>query len=143
MSVVAKRLRILVADDHEVVRRGVRALLESQPGWEVSGEACDGREAVEKARSLRPDILVLDVSMPGMNGLEVTREVVAALPEVRVLILTMHESQHFLNEALDAGAHGYLLKSDAGRDLVTAVETLRARRLFFTPRAPFEVRPLR
>jgi DNA-binding NarL/FixJ family response regulator len=126
--------RILVADDHEVVRRGLQALLEAQPGWEVSGEAADGREAVEKARQLKPDIVIMDISMPVLNGLEATRQIVKVNPQARVLILTMHESDQIVREVLDAGARGYVLKSDAGRDLVGAVEALRRCNSFFTSR---------
>ena len=117
-------MRILVADDHEVVRRGLQALLEAQPGWEVSGEAADGREAVEKARQLKPDVVIMDISMPQLNGLEATRQILKINPSARVLILTMHESDQIVHEVLDAGARGYVLKSDAGRDLVGAVEAL-------------------
>jgi len=125
-------MRILVADDHEVVRRGLQALLEAHPGWEVSGEAADGREAVEKARQLKPDVVIMDISMPILNGLEATRQILKLNPTARVLILTMHESDQIVREVLDAGARGYVLKSDAGRDLVGAVEALRRYNSFFT-----------
>jgi DNA-binding NarL/FixJ family response regulator len=125
-------LRILVADDHEVARRGVRALLESHAGWEVCGEAADGREAVNMANRLRPDLVLLDIGMPSLNGLDATRQILAATPGVRVLILTMHDSEQVVREVLAAGAVGFLLKSDAGRDLVAAVEALQQRRTFFT-----------
>ena len=127
-------LRILIADDHEVARRGVRALLESHPGWEVCGEASDGREAVNSARRLRPDLVLLDIGMPSLNGLDAARQILAADPETRVLILTMHDSEQVVREVLAAGALGFLLKSDAGRDLVAAVEALQHRRTFFTTR---------
>jgi DNA-binding NarL/FixJ family response regulator len=130
--VEAPLVRILVADDHEVVRRGVRALLEGQPGWKVCGEAVTGREAVEKAKQLVPDVVVMDIGMPDLNGLDATRQVRKDVPESEVLILTMHESEQVVREVLDAGARGYVLKSDAGRDLVTAVETIRKHRPFFT-----------
>jgi DNA-binding NarL/FixJ family response regulator len=125
-------LRILVADDHEVARRGVRALLESHPGWEVCGEAADGREAVNLAARLKPDMVLLDIGMPSLNGLDATRQILAAEPDTRVLILTMHDSEQVVREVLAAGALGFLLKSDAGRDLVAAVEALQHRRTFFT-----------
>lgn len=125
-------MRILVADDHEVVRRGLQALLEAHPGWEVSGEAADGREAVEKAKQLKPDVVIMDISMPVLNGLEATRQILKLNPTARVLILTMHESDQIVREVLDAGARGYVLKSDAGRDLVGAVEALRRYNSFFT-----------
>jgi DNA-binding NarL/FixJ family response regulator len=127
-------LRILIADDHEITRRGIRALLEAHPGWEVCGEASDGREAVNAANRLRPDIVLLDIGMPSLNGLDATRQIIAAVPQTRVLILTMHDSEQVVREVLTAGALGFLLKSDAGRDLVAAVEALQYRRTFFTTR---------
>ncbi len=127
-------VRILVTDDHEVVRRGLRALLEAQPGWEVCGEAGDGREAINKAKQLKPDIVILDISMPGLNGLDAARQILKGVPSAKVLILTMHESEQMVREVLDAGARGYLLKSDAGRDLVAAVDALRRHKTFFTSR---------
>ena len=127
-------LRILIADDHELARNGIRALLESHPGWEVCGEAKDGRETVELAVSLRPDIVLLDIGMPNLNGLEAARQILAIFPEVAILILTMHDSDNVVREVLRAGARGYLLKSDAGRDLVAAVEALQLQRTFFTTR---------
>jgi DNA-binding NarL/FixJ family response regulator len=127
-------LRVLVADDHEVVRKGLRSIVEGQPGWEVAGEASDGREAVDKARALRPDVAVVDVSMPGLNGLEATRQMLRHDAASKVLILTMHESDPLIREVLDAGARGYLLKSDASRDLVTAVEAIRRNKTYFTAR---------
>jgi len=125
-------LSILVADDHEIVRRGVRALLESRPGWRICGEAVEGREAVDKAGRLRPDIVILDIGMPVLNGLEAARQIRKNSPQCEVLILTMHESEQVVREVLTAGARGYLLKSDAGRDLVKAVEALSRHETFFT-----------
>jgi len=125
-------LRILIADDHEVARRGIRALLESHPGWEVCAEAADGREAVNAANKLKPDLVLLDIGMPSLNGLDATRQILAADPDTRVLILTMHDSEQVVREVLAAGARGFLLKSDAGRDLVAAVEALQHNRTFFT-----------
>lgn len=127
-------LRILIADDHELARNGIRALLESHIGWEVCGEAKDGRETVDLAVSLRPDIVLLDIGMPNLNGLEAARQILAIFPEVAILILTMHDSDNVVREVLRAGARGYLLKSDAGRDLVAAVEALQLQRTFFTTR---------
>lgn len=127
-------LRILIADDHELARNGIRALLESHPGWEVCGEAKDGRETVELAAGLRPDIVLLDIGMPNLNGLEAARQILTISPEVAILILTMHDSDNVVREVLRAGARGYLLKSDAGRDLVAAVEALQLQRTFFTTR---------
>ena len=127
-------LRILIADDHELARRGIRTLLESHPGWEVCGEAKDGRETVELAASMKPDLVLLDIGMPNLNGLEAARQILAVSPEVAILILTMHDSDNVVREVLRAGARGYLLKSDAGRDLVAAVEALQLQRTFFTTR---------
>ena len=110
--------RILIADDHEIVRRGIRALIENHPGWEVCAEAADGREAVEKVRELRPDLALIDVSMPNLNGLDAARQIVNIAPQTRVLILTMHESEQIVREVLEVGARGFLLKTDAARDLV-------------------------
>jgi DNA-binding NarL/FixJ family response regulator len=126
--------RILLADDHEVVRAGLRALLEEQQGWEVVAEAVDGREAVEKATKLKPDVVVIDIAMPSLNGLEAVRQIVKAVPNCRVLVLTMYDSDPLIQQVLQAGARGYLLKSDAGRDLVSAIDALRRNKTFFTPK---------
>jgi DNA-binding NarL/FixJ family response regulator len=126
--------RILLADDHEVVRAGLRALLEEQSGWEVVAEAVDGRDAVEKASKLRPDAVVIDIAMPSLNGLEAVRQIVKAVPNAKVLVLTMYDSDPLIQQVLQAGARGYLLKSDAGRDLVSAIEALRRNKTFFTPK---------
>ncbi len=125
-------LRIVIVDDHAVVRRGVRALLESQPGWEVSAEATTGREAVELARRLRPHIVVMDLSLPDLNGLEATRQIVKESPQTEVLVLTMHHSEQLARDVLQAGARGYVLKSDADQSLIAAVESLRQHRPFLT-----------
>lgn len=125
-------LRILIADDHEVVRHGVRALLEGHAGWEVCSEAADGREAVEQAVHQRPDVVILDIGMPNLNGLDATKQILRQLPDARVLVLTMHESAQVVREVLEAGARGFLMKSDAGRDLITAVEALQRHKTFFT-----------
>jgi DNA-binding NarL/FixJ family response regulator len=127
-------LRILVADDHEVVRRGLCAILQSQSGWEICGEASDGRSAVEKARELRPNVMILDLSMPELNGLEATRQILKAEPGIRILILTQHDTDQVVRQVLDAGARGYLLKTDASRELVVAVEALRHNKTYFTSR---------
>jgi len=127
-----KAFRILIADDHEVVRRGLRAMLENHAGWEVSGEAADGREAVEQASELKPDLVLLDIGMPNLNGLEAARQILSNSPAIEILILTMHYSKQVVQEVLAVGARGFLLKSDAGRDLVTAVEAVQYHRTFFT-----------
>jgi DNA-binding NarL/FixJ family response regulator len=134
ISEVEKMLRILIADDHEVARRGIRSLLESHPGWEVCAEAKDGRDAVELATSMKPDLVLLDIGMPNLNGLEAARQILTTTPNVAILILTMHDSDSVIREVLRAGARGFLLKSDAGRDLVAAVEALESQKTFFTPR---------
>jgi DNA-binding NarL/FixJ family response regulator len=125
-------IRVLVADDHEIVRRGLCSLIEEQPGFEVAAEAADGREAVEKTRELKPDLTVMDLSMPSMNGLEATRQILKDRPDTKVLVLTMHESDPLIRDVLDAGARGYVLKTDAGRDLIAALEALRRNKTFFT-----------
>jgi DNA-binding NarL/FixJ family response regulator len=124
--------RILIADDHEIVRQGIRALLEGHAGWEVCGEAGDGREALELTRSLRPDLVLLDIGMPGLNGLETARHILEQAPLTRILVLTIHDSEQVVRDVLGVGARGFLLKSDAGRDLVTAVEAIQHRGTFFT-----------
>ena len=124
-------LRVLVADDHEIVRRGLCALLHEHPGWEVAAEASDGREAVVRAKELQPDVAVLDIAMPGLNGLEAARQISRSLTKTSVLVLTMHQSDGLIREAIDAGARGYVLKTDAGKDLVGAVEALGRKQTFF------------
>src|SRR4051794_4449380 len=131
---VSMAFRILVADDHEVVRRGLCALLRSQPEWEVCGEAADGREAVAQVASLKPDVVILDIGMPNLNGLEATRQIVKADPQVKILILTLHDSEQVVREVIQAGARGFLLKTDAARELVNAVEALRRNGNYFTAR---------
>jgi DNA-binding NarL/FixJ family response regulator len=126
-------LRILIADDHELVRRGVRSLLESEPGWEVCGEATNGRQAVSEARRLAPDLVVIDIGMPVLNGLEAIRQIKAERPETECLVLTLHESEQVVHEVLTAGAHAYVLKSDTGDRLVSAVRALQEHAAFFTP----------
>ena len=131
--------RILVTDDHEVVRRGLCALLRNQAGWEVCGEASDGREAVEKALRLKPEVVILDVGMPNLNGLEATRQILKADFQIKVLILTLHDSDQVVQDVLNAGARGFLLKTDAARDLVAAVDALRRGKTYFTPRVAARV----
>jgi DNA-binding NarL/FixJ family response regulator len=128
------KLRILIADDHEIVRTGVRSLLESEPDCEICGEAVTGLQAVTLAQQLQPDVVILDVTMPDLDGLEATRKIREIAPGVQILILSMHESEELVREVLNAGAHGYILKSDAGRELIVAMQALRKRETFFTSR---------
>jgi len=125
-------LRILIVDDHAVVRRGVRSLLESRDGWEVCGEATTGRDAVEQSRRLRPDVVVMDLSLPELNGLDATRHILKDAPETEVLVLTMHQSEELARDVLQAGARGYVLKSDADENLISAVDSLRQHLPFLT-----------
>jgi DNA-binding NarL/FixJ family response regulator len=130
-----KPLRIMIADDHDLMRRGVKTLLLSHTGWEVCGEAKTGREAVSKAEELKPDIVVLDISMPDLNGVEAARRIRKVSANTEILILSMHYSDQLIREIVDAGVRGYIVKSDSDRDLITAVETLAKRKPYFTPHA--------
>jgi DNA-binding NarL/FixJ family response regulator len=127
-------LRLLIADDHAVVRAGLRALLESHKGWEVCAEASDGREAVEKAAKFKPDILILDIGMPLLNGVEAARRIHKALPNCEILILTMHQSDELVQQVVEAGARGYILKDEADRVLLAAVDALRQHKPYFSTR---------
>jgi PAS domain S-box-containing protein len=126
-------MRVLIVDDHEVVRRGVRSLLQSKEGFDVCGEAVDGRDAVEKAGSLKPDVIVMDVSMPNLNGLEATRLIRNILPDCEILILSQHESAEMARQALNAGARGYVVKRSIAKDLVAALENVSRHEPFFDP----------
>ena len=134
-SVSAQVLRIMVADDHDLVRQGLRSMLEAQPGWTVCGEATTGREAVDMAKQLRPEIVVIDIHMPEIDGLKATREILAANPRTEVLILTVDETREIVQAAKEVGAHGIVMKSDAALDLVAAVAALGQHESFFTPKA--------
>lgn len=125
-------LKLLLVDDHEVVRKGLAALLEGNEAWQIVGEAADGRSAVKLARSTVPDIVVMDVGMPELNGFEATRQILKVLPQTEVLILTMHDGEQLVREVIAAGARGYVLKSDAGRQLVAAVHSLGRHQPYFT-----------
>jgi len=129
-----KKLRILIADDHGLVRRGAREVLHSQPGWKVVGEAANGFEAVQKAIELKPDVAVVDIGMPELDGVETVRQIRDAVPETKVLVLTMHESDQMVRRALDAGALGYLLKSDLTDCLPKAVKAIAEGKRFLTPK---------
>jgi DNA-binding NarL/FixJ family response regulator len=134
-SATRMKLRILVADDHDIIRRGLKQLLTTHPGWEVCGEAKTGREAVSLAEQLKPEIVVMDISMPDLNGLEAARRIRKSLPKTEILILTLHFSDQLVREIVEAGVRAYIMKSDADKDLVTAVEALANHRSFFTARA--------
>jgi DNA-binding NarL/FixJ family response regulator len=134
MTSGTKKLRILVADDHELVRCGIRGLLRARRGWTVVGEAMNGREAVEKANRLKPDVAILDISMPDLDGLQATRRIRKAVPSTKVIVLTMHDSDQMVRRALDAGALGYVLKSDLATQLIKAVKDVFAGKQFLTPR---------
>jgi DNA-binding NarL/FixJ family response regulator len=125
-------VRILLADDHDVVRRGLKALLQERQGWEICGEALSGREAVDLARQFQPDVAIVDLMMPDLNGLEATRQIRKASERTQVLIFTMHHNESLIHDVLEAGARGYLLKTDAERHIVTAVETLLRRQPYFS-----------
>ncbi|HEY5617629.1 MAG TPA: response regulator transcription factor [Vicinamibacterales bacterium] len=127
------RLRILLADDHTVVRQGLRKVLEESPDWEVVAEAGDGREAVRKAEELKPDVAIIDIAMPLLNGIEATRQIVKRSPSTRILVLTMHSDEAYVNQILQAGATGYLLKDSADVDLIQAVSAVSKGRSFFSP----------
>ena len=130
----SRALRILIADDHDVILSGLRAVLEAQTNWQVVAEAVDGMEAVVKAIETKPDVVVLDYSMPLINGVEATRRIRGRLPNTEVLIFTMHDDDNLITQLLAAGARGYLIKSDASRQLVAAVKSLAIHRPYFSSR---------
>jgi DNA-binding NarL/FixJ family response regulator len=132
---IVETLRILIADDHQLFRNGVRALLQSHAGWEICGEASTGREAVAKTIELRPDVIILDISMPDLNGADAARRIRMASKNAEILILSVHYSDQLIREIIDAGAHGYVLKTDSDRDLLLAVESLARHKQFFTSKA--------
>jgi len=127
-------IRLLIADDHEIVRKGLRTVLETRQGWVIAAEASDGREALQKAEEVNPHVAILDISMPSMNGLEAAREIRKRVPKTKILFLSIHDSDQLTQEVLECGARGYILKSDAARDLVTAVDALLSNKTFFTRR---------
>jgi DNA-binding NarL/FixJ family response regulator len=126
--------RILLADDHEIIRQGLRTVIGERPEWEICGEASNGREAVKQALELKPDIVILDISMPELNGLEAARQILKEAPKTEILVLTVHDSENLVREVLDAGARGYMLKSDASKHLLSAIESLIERRPFLASR---------
>ncbi len=132
-------LRLLVAGGNEIVRKGLCALVREQPGWEIAAEAGDGREAVKRTKEIKPDVAILDIDMPSLNGLDATRQIAKGALQTKVLLLAAHDTDRLLPQALEAGARGYLLKSDTAADLVSAVEALRHGRSYFSARVPREV----
>lgn len=127
-----KKLRIIIADDHSMIRQGVRSVIECRPDWELCGETDNGRSVIELARRLAPDIAVLDITMPGLNGVDAIRVLKTESPNTKVLILTMHDSESLANEVLQAGGYGYLLKSDTAERLPKAIDALAAGNRFLT-----------
>ncbi len=125
-------LRILIADDHDLMRRGIKEMLQSHAGWEICGEARNGRAAVAAAGKLKPDIAILDISMPDLNGLEAARRIRKESPNTEILILSLHSSDQLIREIIEAGVKGYILKTDSDRDLIAAVETLANHKPFLT-----------
>jgi len=134
MTRLRERLRILIADDHELVRHGIRSILRAHQGWNVVGEAVDGVQAARMTQNLRPHVLIMDVTMPNLDGLETTRQIMSKAPETKILILTMHESDQMVRRILEAGARGYVLKSDLAGQLVRAVREVSQGRTFLTPK---------
>ncbi len=128
-------VRVLLADDHEAIRRGVRQIIEERPGWTVCGEAPDGRQVVEMAVELAPDVVVLDVGMPGLNGLETARRIRRLVPSAEILIFTVHDTDEHIRQAVEAGAKGFVLKSDSGAMVLAAIEALAAHKPFLAPAA--------
>jgi DNA-binding NarL/FixJ family response regulator len=123
--------RILIVDDHEVVRQGIRTILRSRPQWEIAGEAVNGKDAIEKTRALDPDVIIMDITMPEMSGIEATREISKLKLRAAVLVFTMHESKNLAATVQEAGARGFVLKSHAARDLLDALEALLGGGTFF------------
>ncbi len=130
-----RNLRILIADDHDLMRRGLKALIESRPGWQVCDEAHTGQEAVTKSEELKPDVAIIDISMPELNGLEAARRIREASPHTQILILSVHYSDQLIRDILRAGVQGYIVKSDSDRDLLVALEALGNHKPFFTSKA--------
>ena len=127
------KLRLVVADDHALMRRGICDLLEAEPGWEIVAQAVNGREAVDAVARTRPDVLVIDLAMPELNGLTAAREILRSFPRVEIVLLTMHNTDQTIREVLECGARGYVLKSDAEQDLIAAVKAVSQGKPFFTP----------
>src|SRR5437588_6082566 len=129
------KIHILLADDHTILRAGLKMMLNAQPDMEVVGEAHDGRQAIQEALRLQPDIVLMDITMPDMNGVEATRQIKKLLPEVKVLVLTMHENDEYIFQALRAGASGYILKEAADTELITALHIIQSGKFYLSPSA--------
>jgi DNA-binding NarL/FixJ family response regulator len=130
---MSRTIRVLIADDHEVLREGARGLIEEEEGWEVCGIACNGREAVEMAKTLKPDVVLLDMTMPEISGIDATRLIKKALPETEIVIFSAHASEQVIEQAFEAGVKSYIKKADAARDLVSAIRSAAEHKPFFTP----------
>jgi len=126
--------RILIADDHEIVRQGIRAIIESHPGWEVCAEAVDGRETLQKVGECNPDLVALDIGMPNMNGLDAARQILHENPKAKILFLTVFDTDAAAKTAMQIGAKGLILKSDAGKELIGAIETIQRNAVYFSPK---------
>jgi DNA-binding NarL/FixJ family response regulator len=126
-------VRIVIVDDHMILLQGIRKLLEAEPGYQVVGEACDGLEAVELIRRLKPDIAIMDITLPGLNGLDAARSIAAASPRTRTILLTMHKESPYVIEALNTGVHGYVIKTEASGDLLRAIREAGRDRMYFSP----------
>jgi DNA-binding NarL/FixJ family response regulator len=133
MKADMSKLRILLGDDHTLVRQGLRKILEEQPDWEVVAEASDGREVVRQALALEPDVVILDIGMPLLNGIEAARQIARRLPNVNILILSMHAEEAYITQAMKAGARGYLLKDSADTELIRAIGAIASGKSFFSP----------
>jgi len=125
--------RLLIVDDHAVIRRGIQSILRAWPEWEISGEASNGTEAVQLAASLKPEIVLMDISMPGMNGLEASRAIRKTNPEIKIILLTLHDSLEWVETALHAGARGYLLKSETENELIRALKVVAENGIYTSP----------
>jgi len=129
------KIRILLADDHTILRAGLKMMLNAQPDMEIVGEAQDGRQSMQEAQRLQPDIILMDITMPDMNGIEATKQIKKLLPEIKILILTMHEHDEYIFQALRAGASGYMLKEAADTELISAIHIIQSGQFYLSPTA--------